>query len=351
MTVTINVNNLSLCHKASGGVIKNTLPDFCKTPDKCIPLPYQIVSFSRDLVKGTTRVEADGGNMCAVLGSEFSKCTGDEAGSCGGIISGTNLKEATWITYSPDVFMEGKPVCRLTDKMWMNHGNTVALAGLVQPPVVSSENLVGYLCGIICDCADAIKPQICMDKAIEEDYYKKDPINGRLYPKDFNNSVLREVSMEQNSDGKWGIITNTSGTSDHPPGTTQTTNPITPFGGIRPDVIFRNGGKTERIIEVKFGKDTPNANQNPFDEYSKYNVAARDPGARYQVLREQECPCKEEKNEPEAAPIPAREKEGFSVGTYVAMGVIGIGVVAACVFGGCEAALAGGIIAAASAAN
>jgi len=34
-----------------------------------------------------------------------------------------------------NVKMEGRPVCRLTDKMLMNDGNTVNLAGLIQAPL------------------------------------------------------------------------------------------------------------------------------------------------------------------------------------------------------------------------
>lgn len=151
MSVTINVNGLSLCHKGSGGYVKNTIPDVCLTPDKCIPKPYSIVSYSKDLVKGTTSIEADGGNMCANLGSEFSCCTGDGGGSCGGIISGTTEAESTWITYSPDVFMEGKPVCRLTDKMWMNHGNSAAMSGLIQPPLDAAIE-IAIICSVVCFC-------------------------------------------------------------------------------------------------------------------------------------------------------------------------------------------------------
>ncbi|MFO6300372.1 T6SS effector phospholipase Tle3 domain-containing protein [Rahnella selenatireducens] len=50
----------------------------------------------------------------------------------GGGKSGTHRAEADWISHSFDVFFEGKPACRLTDKMFMNHRNTVNMAGLVQ---------------------------------------------------------------------------------------------------------------------------------------------------------------------------------------------------------------------------
>lgn len=153
MTVTININGLTLCHRGSGGVTHNTLPDVCKTPDKGIPIPYQNEAYSRDLVSGTTTVFADGGNMIANYGSNFCKSVFDESGSMGGVASGTNKAEADWITHSFDVFFEGKAACRLTDKMFMNHRNTVNMSGewqLKLPP-----SLVEKICNAICECSTA----------------------------------------------------------------------------------------------------------------------------------------------------------------------------------------------------
>lgn len=134
MSVTVKVNGTSnsLAHKGTGGISQSTIPDVCKTPSPGgpVPIPYPvIVSVSSDLVKGTTTVTADGGNMVAIKGSEFSRCTGDEPGTAGGVKSSTNMKEATWILYSFDVKIEGKNACRLTDKMLMNHENAACLAG------------------------------------------------------------------------------------------------------------------------------------------------------------------------------------------------------------------------------
>jgi hypothetical protein len=140
MAVTIHVNGTSnsLVHKGSNGIAKNTMPDVCKTPSPGgpVPVPYPvIISISSDLDKGTKTIKVDSGNMAAVKGSEFSRCTGDEPGTAGGVKSSTNMKEATWLLYSFDVKLEGKNACRLTDKMLMNHGNTVCLAGVTQQPV------------------------------------------------------------------------------------------------------------------------------------------------------------------------------------------------------------------------
>ncbi len=100
MAVTIHINGKSnsLVHKGSAGIAKSTIPDVCKTPTPGgpVPIPYPvIVSMSGDLNKGTKKVKVDGGNSAAVKGSEFSRCTGDEPGTVGGIKSSTNMKEAT----------------------------------------------------------------------------------------------------------------------------------------------------------------------------------------------------------------------------------------------------------------
>ena len=152
MTISINVNGLSLCHQSSDGVSAATLPDVCKTPPNSLPVPYPNIAFSRDLAKGTTTVTADGGNKCANYGSEFSKSTGDEPGTLGGVKSGTFIKEATWITYSFDVKLEGKGACRLTDKMFHNHQNTVNMAGLLQPTLemAAREGDIFFLCFLLC---------------------------------------------------------------------------------------------------------------------------------------------------------------------------------------------------------
>ena len=132
MAVTIHVNGLtnSLVHKGSKGLVINTAPDVCKTPSPGgpIPIPYPvIISFAKDLKKGTKTVKVDGGNSAGIKDSEFSRCTGDEPGTAGGIISSTNMKEATWINFSYDVKLDGKNACRLSDPMMMNHKNTVSL--------------------------------------------------------------------------------------------------------------------------------------------------------------------------------------------------------------------------------
>jgi hypothetical protein len=141
MTVTVNANGLSIAHLASNGISTATVPDVCKTPSPGgpVPIPYPNISMSSTLSKGTTTVTADGGNMIAINGSQYSTSSGDEPGTIGGVTSSTFKMESTWITYSFNVKMDGSPVCRLTDKKFQNHKNTVDCAGNIQAPVVGGS--------------------------------------------------------------------------------------------------------------------------------------------------------------------------------------------------------------------
>ena len=164
MPVTVKVNgpDLAVVHKGTPGRAMNTIPDVCKTPSPGgpVPIPYpKIISFSKDLANGTTSVKADGGNMIAIKGSEFSRCMGDEAGTAGGVKSSTNMKEAAWILYSFDVKLDGKNACRKSDKMTMNHGNTVCLSG---------EDDLDVKVEAIDTCAKCGKPQKGTDPKPQE---------------------------------------------------------------------------------------------------------------------------------------------------------------------------------------
>jgi hypothetical protein len=109
---------------------------------------------SSDLMQGTTTVKADGGNMIAIDGSQFMKSTGDEAGVAGGIVSSTFIKESTWILYSFDVKMDGKGACRLSDKKFHNHQNTVNAQGEVQAPVAVPPTIQDAAC----KCDQEVQP-------------------------------------------------------------------------------------------------------------------------------------------------------------------------------------------------
>lgn len=180
MGCTIHVNGAanSLVHKGSNGFSMSTMPDVCKTPSPGgpVPIPYPvIISRSGDLSKGTKKVKVDGKKPAAVKGSQITRCNGDEPGTAGGVKSSTNMKEAKWLLYSFDVKMEGKNVCRLGDKMTMNHGNTLCLAGTVNPPVPLDTAQIGKTQQEACDKLEENKvtdhDQAAQDAGmLQEDY-------------------------------------------------------------------------------------------------------------------------------------------------------------------------------------
>jgi hypothetical protein len=134
VAVTVNINGLSCVHQMSGGIATATLPDVCKTPPNSAAIPYPNIALASDLVGGTTTITVDGA-PAALQSSMFVKSTGDEAGALGGVVSQVFAMEATFLSFSPTVSFEGQPVCRLTDKMLMNKGNTVCMSGVVQAPL------------------------------------------------------------------------------------------------------------------------------------------------------------------------------------------------------------------------
>ncbi len=144
MSLTVMVNpgdvGLTLCHRGSNGISSADLPDICNTPTPPTPVSYPNIASSRDLTKGSTTVSADGGMMCANFGSEFAVSTGDEAGCAGGVKSATFAREASWITYSFNVKIEGSGACRLSDKMLHNACNTANTSGEIQRPLQRAKH-------------------------------------------------------------------------------------------------------------------------------------------------------------------------------------------------------------------
>ncbi|MEM6757859.1 MAG: DUF4150 domain-containing protein [Pseudomonadota bacterium] len=154
MPSTVNANMLTLSHKGTMGFEINTVPDVCKTPagSAVVPVPYVIISKSSDLAKGTTKTFADGGNSIAHRPSVHSRCTGDEPGTLKGVISSTNIHQSHWITFSPTVYAEGKNVCRLTDKMFMNNRNCISgTGGHFEIPNMPGMPVMEQLCKIFCE--------------------------------------------------------------------------------------------------------------------------------------------------------------------------------------------------------
>jgi len=135
MAAKTNANKRTVVHKSSTGIL-TAFPDVCKTPTPAgpIPIPYPNIAMSSDTAKGSKDVKMDG-NPVMLKDSKFSKSTGDEPGSAGGVISSVTKGEAIFINYSFDVKVEGKNVPRLGDMMITNKKNTPPMPEL-QPPLI-----------------------------------------------------------------------------------------------------------------------------------------------------------------------------------------------------------------------
>lgn len=343
MAVTININSLTLVHKDSGGVAKATLPDICLTPTSNGPVPrnYSNTAYSKDIAKGTVTVFADGGNMCAHKDSEFSKSVGDEAGSVGGVFSGTHLAEATWITYSPDVFLEGKNACRLTDKMLMNHGNTACLGGVLNPELQGIPELQ-ELCDRMCEISGTSgRKQAIIEKALKALDIAMSFKSTFKAEVPFDMKTLEPI-MSKNQPGR------------------ATNNWFIP-GHRRPDVVITNGGPPTRdnikyIVEMKFKGDSLSKGQQA--AYEKI-AGSKD---KFFVLEEGEnCHCddgddgddgnKVPVEEPATVPASEPKKSWLKKGALVVgAGLLAVGAVAllVCPFDGPFGEAAAGTAAAAT---
>jgi hypothetical protein len=124
MAQTTFVNARGVVQKQSGG-LSVVFPDVCKTPAPPappIPIPYPNIGQSSDTSNGPSSVKCDG-QMPMVKGAKYSKSSGDEPGTIGGILSSTNRSECEFMMYSFDVKFEGKNACRMGDPLFHNKKN------------------------------------------------------------------------------------------------------------------------------------------------------------------------------------------------------------------------------------
>ncbi len=285
MKETVGINGLSLCHKHSDGWVRSTLPDVCKAPKK--PVPFTNVAFAKDLTKGTTTVFSHKGAMNGVKGAEFSVSIGDEPGVGGGVKSGVNLHRATFLSWSPDVFMEGRPVTRLTDRMLLNKGNTVSAGGYFTGPIKSvfNKDLLDKICGYICDCmAAGTATQACVAAKVAAD------------PANAANGIIAEQAYQRATDTSvfahpdaWGIYLG--------PGAPQGRGIP---GLARPDIsdLGWSGGVTPKaIVEVKFPTDRYRGNQ-----YQTYQSIAQWYNIQLETIETQDCACDDKDRKKKPAP-------------------------------------------------
>lgn len=124
MGQTTFANFRGIAHKGSMGM-SIVFPDVCKTPappGSPIPIPYPNTGMSSDTSQGPTKVKTDG-QMPMVKGAQYTRSTGDEAGTVGGVASSVTMGVCEFMLYSFDVKFEGKNVCRMGDQLFHNKKN------------------------------------------------------------------------------------------------------------------------------------------------------------------------------------------------------------------------------------
>lgn len=123
MPCSVFANGRGIDHKNSGGM-SPIFPDVCKTPSPGgpIPIPYPNIGQSAQATGGPTSVKVNGA-MPMTKGAKYSMTSGDEAGSLGGVVSNKFKGEAEYMSYSFNVRMEGRNVCRLGDSLFHNNKN------------------------------------------------------------------------------------------------------------------------------------------------------------------------------------------------------------------------------------
>ncbi|NVJ00725.1 DUF4150 domain-containing protein [Myxococcus sp. AM009] len=129
----VYVNGMTPVTTESGGTVVG-FPDVCRVPSPGGPLPVPLpnVAVSRDLENGSRTVRINGASV-ALRDSYLGRSTGNEAGTAGGgVTSGTTKGRAHPVSYSADVFIEGRPVVRNFDLFTLNDHNTAPFP-LMQP--------------------------------------------------------------------------------------------------------------------------------------------------------------------------------------------------------------------------
>lgn len=170
MGANVFANNMAISAKAGDGKLIAAFPDTCNSPPSPptgpLPIPYPNSAFSRDLQKGTKRVQV-GGKPVAVEDSYFKTSPlGNEAATKsfgGSLLTHTITGKAYFNGFSMDVTFEGRKVVRHLDLMTSNHASYPGGT----PPFTEMEDLALLAleedlcpCCFAKDCTAALSKEI-----------------------------------------------------------------------------------------------------------------------------------------------------------------------------------------------
>lgn len=121
--MTLFINGKSAVHKDSGGIVSTVSVNY--TPPMGMPMSFLNCAYTRDACNTAGKVFVNQQGICHQSSYLFPS-HGDEGGSMGGIFSGTVNGKATFLSGSPDVFIEDNPAVHAGNLMTSNQYNTQA---------------------------------------------------------------------------------------------------------------------------------------------------------------------------------------------------------------------------------
>lgn len=127
--MTVFANGLEISAKAQGCKVIAAFPDVCFTPPQTpatppgVPLPYPNFGQDSDLTSGSGKVKIGGKEISLENSSNYSKCTGDEAGAAPkkGLVTSNKTGPVFAQKWSMDVKVESMGVARFSDIATTNH--------------------------------------------------------------------------------------------------------------------------------------------------------------------------------------------------------------------------------------
>jgi hypothetical protein len=126
-------NGREVSCKASDGKVVAAMPDVCLSPPSPpagpVPIPYPLNSFASDTSDGSKTVKISGQEIMLKDKSYFKKCTGDEAATKTlgqGVVTHTITGKVYFVSWSPDVEVEGENAVRHLDMTTSNHACPLA---------------------------------------------------------------------------------------------------------------------------------------------------------------------------------------------------------------------------------
>jgi hypothetical protein len=179
MTNEVYANGMEIACKSAAGKSVAAFPDACLSPPSPpagpLPVPYPNTAYASDASNGSTTVMISGQEVMLKDQSTFKKSTGDEAAtkSLGmGVVTHAIQGEASFISWSMDVKIEGQNVDRHLDQMM--HNEQSVPANTPTWPYLDAANIASTKCATN---AQTIKDE-CPNAGKDGDAHKDCPPYG-----------------------------------------------------------------------------------------------------------------------------------------------------------------------------